>query len=108
MITISDSAVANTKKLLAKRGTPEAAVRIGVRGGGCSGLLYFLEYTDEPPRQTDRVIEKDGVKVFVDPKSFLFLDGTELDYVASIIEQGYKFKNPNEKTNCGCGVSFSV
>ncbi len=107
-IGISDSAVVNTRKLLEKRGTPNSAIRLGVRGGGCSGLLYFLEYTDDAPRPTDKIFEKDGLKVYIDPKSILYLDGSELDYVNTVLESGYKFRNPNEKSNCGCGVSFSV
>jgi iron-sulfur cluster assembly protein len=107
-ISLTPKAVEMAKKQLAKRGTPDAAVRLGLKGGGCSGFSYVLEWSDDPPRERDRVFEFDGVKVFVDPKSLIYLAGTVLDWEQTLMYQGFKFKNPNEAQSCGCGHSFSV
>ena len=98
---------------LAKRGTPEAALRLGIKGGGCSGFSYVIEFHDGEPRARDRVFEfaaTDGtkVRVVVDPKSLVYLAGLELDWTQTLMQQGFKFNNPNEKTSCGCGHSFTV
>src|SRR3954452_231013 len=79
-VTLSPKAVEMAKKQLAKRGTPDAAIRLGLRGGGCSAFSYVIEFSDDPPRERDRVFEFDGVKVFVDPKSLIYLAGTTLDW----------------------------
>jgi iron-sulfur cluster assembly protein len=105
MISITDTAVAEIRRQRDKRGTPEAALRVGIRGGGCTGFSYLFEWADTAPRAKDNVIEKDGVKVYVDPKSFVYLDGTELDFVTSMMGHGFKFNNPNVKSTCGCGES---
>jgi iron-sulfur cluster assembly protein len=82
-------------------------LRLGVRGGGCSGFAYVIEFADEKgPR--DQVFEYDGVRVVVDPKSLLFLNGTTLDYETKLMGHGFKFVNPNEAAGCGCGSSFGV
>ena len=107
-LRITAEAVQYAKKRLSARGTPDAAVRLGVRGGGCSGFSYVIEFSDDPPRERDRVFDFDGVKVFVDPKSLIYLAGTVLDWEQTLMYQGFKFRNPNEATNCGCGHSFSV
>ena len=107
-ITLSPKAVEMAKKQLAKRGTPNAAIRLGLRGGGCSGFSYVIEFTDDPPRERDRVFEFDGVRVFVDPKSLIYLAGTVLDWEQTLMYQGFKFRNPQEKQSCGCGHSFAV
>ena len=98
---------------LAKRGTPEAALRLGIKGGGCSGFSYVIEFHDGEPRARDRVFDfaaTDGtkVRVVVDPKSLVYLAGLELDWTQTLMQQGFKFNNPNEKTSCGCGHSFTV
>ena len=94
---------------LIKRGTPDAAVRFGIRGGGCTGYSYVFEFSDKPPRRNDHVITApNGVRVLVDPKSLKFLDGTELDFAREGLNEGFKFKNPNVKDACGCGESFNV
>jgi len=98
---------------LTKRGTPEAALRLGIKGGGCSGFSYVIEFHDGEPRARDRVFEfaaTDGtkVRVVVDPKSLVYLAGLELDWTQTLMQQGFKFNNPNEKTSCGCGHSFTV
>jgi iron-sulfur cluster assembly protein len=106
-ISLSDGAVARLKRLLAERNTPDAGLRIAVKGGGCSGLAYHMEWA-EKPKERDRVFERDGVRVFVDPKSYLYLMGSELVYEEGLMASGFKLKNPNEKASCGCGESFTV
>jgi iron-sulfur cluster assembly protein len=112
-IDVSPKAVLAVARQLKKRGTPEASLRVGLRGGGCSGFTYVIEFHDGPPRARDQVLDfkaEDGtpVRVVVDPKSLLYLSGTELEWEQTLMQQGFKFKNPNEKTGCGCGHSFSV
>ena len=85
---------------------PGAGLRVGVRGGGCSGLSYFLD-AEDAPAQRDRVIDAHGVQVFVDPKSMLYLQGTTLDFVTGLMESGFKFVNPRASKSCGCGESFT-
>lgn len=106
-IDVTPKAVAKAREALAKRGTPDAMLRLGVRGGGCSGFSYVIEFADEA-RPRDHVFEFDGVKVVVDPKSLVFLAGTTLDYETKLMGHGFKFVNPNEKSSCGCGESFTV
>lgn len=106
-VAIADSAVARLRLLLEQRQTPGAGLRIAVKGGGCSGLAYVMEWADQP-RERDKVFERDGVQVFVDPKSFLYLMGTELVYEEGLMASGFKLQNPNVKGACGCGESFTV
>jgi iron-sulfur cluster assembly protein len=107
-VHITAGAVEYAKKRLAARGTPEAAVRLGVRGGGCSGFNYMIEFSDDPPRAKDTVNELDGVKFYVDKKSLLYLAGSTLDYEHTLMFQGFRFRNPQEASRCGCGHSFTV
>lgn len=107
-ISLTPKAVEMAKKQLEKRGTPAAAIRLGLKGGGCSGFSYVIEFADGEPRERDRVFEFDGVRVVVDPKSLIYLAGTVLDWEQTLMRQGFKFQNPNEKQGCGCGHSFSV
>jgi len=106
-ITLSPKAIEMAKKALNRRGTPDAGLRLGVRGGGCSGVAYAIEFADKI-RKKDLVFEFDGLKVVVDPKSMVYLRGSVLDYEVKLMEHGFKFRNPNEKSNCGCGESFFV
>ncbi|MFL5350337.1 MAG: HesB/IscA family protein [Hyalangium sp.] len=106
-IILSDSAVKRLRFLLEQRQTPEAGLRLAVKGGGCSGLQYAMEWT-EKPRERDKIFERDGVRVFVDPKSFLYLMGTELVFEEGLMGSGFKLQNPNVKSACGCGESFTV
>jgi len=108
-ISVSAAAAAAIKAELAKRPTttPESGFRVGVKAGGCSGLSYTMQYEDSP-RPDDKVAIKDGVKVFCDPKSHVYLAGTELDYVRTLMKTGFEFKNPQQKSACGCGESFTV
>ncbi|MEO8797531.1 MAG: iron-sulfur cluster assembly accessory protein [Polyangiaceae bacterium] len=96
------------RKQLDQRGTPDACLRVGIRGGGCSGFSYVIEFHDGDPRPKDRVFVRDGVRVVVDPKSLVYLSGTILDWEQTLMRQGFKFVNPNEKSSCGCGHSFTV
>lgn len=107
MITMSANAVSQIKKFRDDAGMPEGGLRVSVVGGGCSGLSYKLDFAKEP-QPTDKIFEQDGVKVFVDPKSLLFVKGLELDYSGGLNGTGFTFKNPNATKSCGCGTSFSV
>ena len=107
-VTITDAAVEYAKKRLAQRGTPDAAIRLGVRGGGCSGFSYVIEFSDEPARERDLVFDAGGVRFYVDKKSFVYLAGSALDFEKTLVFQGFKFKNPLEASRCGCGHSFTV
>jgi iron-sulfur cluster assembly protein len=104
-IELTDSAVAEIRRQRDKRGKADAAIRIGIRGGGCTGFSYLFEWHDGEPRATDKVVDKDGVRVVVDPKSFVYLDGMTLDFVTGMMGHGFKFSNPNAKGTCGCGQS---
>ncbi|MCX7628234.1 MAG: iron-sulfur cluster assembly protein IscA [Methylophilaceae bacterium] len=105
-ITLTEAAAARVQKFLANRGKG-VGLRLGVKTSGCSGMAYILEFADvvEPD---DIVFESHGVKVVLDPKSLPYLDGTELDYAREGLNEGFKFKNPNVKGECGCGESFTV
>jgi iron-sulfur cluster assembly protein len=105
-ITLTQQAADHVSRYIAKRGKG-MGLRLGVRTTGCSGMAYKLEYVDEP-NADDQVFEQHGVKVFVDPKSLPYLDGTQLDFGREGLNEGFKFTNPNEKATCGCGESFSV
>ncbi|MCV2502760.1 MAG: iron-sulfur cluster assembly protein IscA [Neisseriaceae bacterium] len=106
MITLSETAANHVKKYLNSRGKGEG-IRIGVRTSGCSGMAYTLEFVDTPLDE-DLSFESYGVKVFVDPKSLIYLHGTELDFQKEGLQEGFKFINPNVKNECGCGESFHV
>ena len=106
-IEISDKAAARIKALLSEKNTPGGGLRLGVKGGGCSGLSYHVDWAPEPSR-FDQVIERDGARVFVDPKSAIFLAGTVVDFQQTLMQTGFVFKNPNVKTACGCGESFTI
>ncbi len=105
-ITVSDSAAKHVQNYMIKRGKG-LGIRFGVRTTGCSGMAYKLEFVDEQQGE-DQLFESNGVKVFVDPKSLSYLDGTELDFGREGLNEGFKFNNPNEKDKCGCGESFNV
>jgi iron-sulfur cluster assembly protein len=106
-IGVSDRAVAEIKKAAAQRATLPKGLRVGIRGGGCTGFSYLFEWSDAEARPEDKVLSfEDGVvRVFVDPKSYLFLDGSTLGYSTSMVGRGFKFENPNVKGTCGCGES---
>ncbi|HYB57564.1 MAG TPA: iron-sulfur cluster assembly accessory protein [Alphaproteobacteria bacterium] len=107
LITLTEAAAERVKRLMAKADKPAKGLRIGVKTRGCSGHSYFVEYADEPKKFED-VIEEKGVKIFIDPTSVMFLLGTEMDYVEDKLQSGFVFRNPNEKSRCGCGESFNI
>jgi iron-sulfur cluster assembly protein len=109
LISVSPEAVRKAKELAAAQGDPEGLyLRMGVKGGGCSGFSYVLEFDRDVDEKYDRFFEFDGVKVVVDRKSLIFLAGTTLDYTGDLLGQGFEFKNPNVSRSCGCGTSFQV
>jgi iron-sulfur cluster assembly protein len=105
-ITLTQSAADRIGAFLENRGKG-VGLRLGVKTSGCSGMAYVIEFADEIDAE-DQVFEDKGVKILVDPKSFIYLDGTELDYGKEGLNEGFKFNNPNVKDNCGCGESFTV
>ena len=108
MVQISENASKLIKKMTAKNGIPEGGLRIGIKAGGCSGLSYTFAW-EATPRDGDHVFEgSEGARVFVDPRSHKYIDGTTLDYDTSLVSKGFIFNNPNAKASCGCGTSFSV
>jgi iron-sulfur cluster assembly protein len=106
-ISVSERAVAEIKRAATRRATAPKGLRVGIRGGGCTGFSYMFEWSDSEPRPEDNVLSfEDGqVRVFVDPKSFVFLDGSTLDYATTLMARGFKWVNPNAKGTCGCGES---
>ena len=106
MISLTEKAAERIKKNIEKRGNGQG-IRIGVKTTGCSGLAYVLEYVDRP-EETDVCLECNGCKIFVDPKSCPYVQGTEIDYVRNGLNEGFEFRNPNERDRCGCGESFRI
>lgn len=105
-ISLSDNAVKKIHALLAQQQKADHGLRLKVVGGGCSGLQYKMDIDNERPG--DKVFEREGAKVLVDRKSFLYLNGTELDYSEGLMNSGFNLQNPNVKRSCGCGASFTV
>jgi len=107
-LQVTERAIKRIRVAMAKEGVSpeEGGLRLGVMGGGCSGLSYSIKF-DTRPRERDRIYDFDGVRVFVDPKSFLYLHGMTLDYEETLMRQGFNFINPNSTRSCGCGSSFS-
>ena len=108
-IQVTDKAAKMVRRFATKQGYEDSfALRVGVKGGGCSGLLYVLEVGKDEPSPTDRIVDENGIKIFIDKKSYIFLAGTELDFSDGLNGKGFIFQNPNAKKACGCGNSFSV
>lgn len=105
-VTVTESAAKHISHSLQSRGKG-LGIRLGVRPSGCSGMAYVIEYVDEVDSD-DKTFEQNGIKVFIDPKSLVYLDGTELDFVKEGLNEGLQFKNPNVSAECGCGESFTV
>jgi len=106
MVTVTPKAVEKIREAF-KRENVQGGLRLGVLGGGCSGLSYQFKF-DAKPRATDKVLDYDDVHVYIDPKSMLYLDGMTLDWKDSLIHSGFVFDNPHAKKSCGCGTSFSA
>ena len=106
MLTVSDTAVKHIKSQLENRGSG-LGIRFGVNTAGCNGLAYVLEFVDTTD-EFDHVVEKGGVVVAIDPKSLIYLSGTHIDYVKEGLNEGFKFTNPNQSGQCGCGATFNV
>lgn len=108
-IQVTERALQKVRAAMAKEGvSPEqGGLRLGVQGGGCSGLSYNIRF-DSQPRERDRIFEFEGMRMFVDPKSFIYLSGMVLDYEETLMKQGFNFINPNSSKSCGCGSSFSA
>lgn len=105
-LQLTETAVLQVKRLIEGQGNPELKLRVGVKGGGCSGMSYTLAL-DTQQKEGDEAFSFDDVTVLVDMKSFLFLNGTTLNYVEDVMGGGFKFENPNAERSCGCGSSFS-
>ena len=105
-ITITENAASRVKSFLHDRGKG-IGLRVGVKTTGCSGMAYVIEFADEVDKD-DTIFEDRGIKIIVDPKCLMYLDGTELDFAKEGLNEGFKFTNPNEKARCGCGESFTL
>jgi iron-sulfur cluster assembly protein len=106
MIEVTPKAISKIRTAFEKQGV-QGGLRLGVLGGGCSGLSYQFKF-DTKPRPTDKVLEFDGVHIYIDPKSAIYLKGMTLDYKESLMQSGFEFDNPNAKKSCGCGTSFTA
>ena len=107
MVQLTENAVSKVKEILSSQEPKPAGLRIAVVGGGCSGFSYSMAFENQP-NLLDKTYTYDGLKVFIDQASLLYLDGAEVDYVETLEGAGFKFSNPNVKSTCGCGSSFSV
>jgi iron-sulfur cluster assembly accessory protein len=107
MVQLTEKAVGKVKEILSSQEPKPAGLRIAVVGGGCSGFSYSMAFENQP-NMLDKTYQYDGLKVFIDQASMLYLDGAEVDYVENLEGSGFKFSNPNVKSTCGCGSSFSA
>ena len=109
-ILLSESAAKEIKHIITEQNLPTEAtkLRVGVKGGGCSGFSYMLDLTEEPKGEMDEEVDCNGVKILCDMKSYLYLNGVEIDFKDEVMGRGFVFKNPNATSSCGCGSSFSA
>src|SRR5437762_11080980 len=109
-ITLTETAAREIKDIIKQQGLPDAEtkLRVGVKGGGCSGFSYMLDLTEEPPAESDEQLESHGVKILCDMKSYLYLNGVEIDFKDEVMGRGFIFRNLNATSSCGCGSSFSA
>lgn len=109
-ITLSESAAKEVQSIIKDQNLPadKTRLRVGVKGGGCSGFSYMLDLTEEEPAEADEQMDSHGVQILIDQKSLLYLDGTEIDFRDEVMGRGFVFKNPNATSSCGCGSSFSA
>lgn len=108
MITLTPTAVQEVKRLMEKEQKPNLALRVAVKGGGCSGFSYHMAIEEAALKQFDTIVEHEGLKILIDAKSDLLLDGTTIDYKNGLMGGGFEFQNPQAKKSCGCGHSFSA
>lgn len=110
MIQLSETAAKEIKSIITDQGLTEdnTRLRVGVKGGGCSGFTYMLDLTEEPKGEMDEELESHGIKILCDMKSFLYLSGVEIDFKDEVMGRGFVFKNPNATSSCGCGSSFQA
>ncbi len=108
LFQVSDKAIAQVKQIQERENKTKSYLRVSVVGGGCSGLSYKLSFDENPPKEKDKVVESHGVTIVIDAKSALFLKGTILEFTDGLTGQGFVFQNPNAKSSCGCGSSFSA
>jgi iron-sulfur cluster assembly protein len=109
-INLSESAAREIKTIITQQGLPagETKLRVGVKGGGCSGFSYMLDLTEEPKGELDEEMDSNGIKILCDMKSYLYLNGVEIDFKDEVMGRGFVFKNPNATSSCGCGSSFTA
>jgi len=109
-ITLSQTAAKEIKTIITDQNLPadKTFLRVGVKGGGCSGFSYMLDLTEDPKGESDEELESQGVKILIDDKSLLYLEGTEIDFRDEVMGRGFVFKNPNATSTCGCGSSFQA
>src|SRR5690348_16972313 len=109
-INLTERAAMEIKNIIKEQNLPDAEtrLRVGVKGGGCSGFSYMLDLTEEAPGEMDEQLESNGVKILVDMKSYLYLNGAEIDFKDEVMGRGFVFKNPNATSTCGCGSSFQA
>ena len=109
-VMLTEVAAKQIKDIIKEQGLPEekTALRVGVKGGGCSGFSYMLDLTEEPKTEADEELESHGVKILIDMKSYLYLNGVEIDFKDDVMGKGFVFKNPNATSTCGCGSSFQA
>lgn len=108
MLTLTPTAVKKVKEIMDAQDPKPTALRLGVRGGGCSGFQYSMQFEAEGKGPMDKSFEADGLTVIVDATSYMYLDGCEVDYLETLDASGFKFNNPNVKSTCGCGSSFNA
>ena len=109
-ITLTEVAAKEIKDIIKQQNLPEeqTRLRVGVKGGGCSGFSYMLDLTEEPKGDSDEEMDSHGIKILVDMKSYLYLNGTEIDFKDEVMGRVFVFKNPNATSTCGCGSSFTA
>jgi iron-sulfur cluster assembly protein len=109
-ITLSETAAREIKTIITQQSLPadQTKLRVGVKGGGCSGFSYMLDLTEEPKSEADEEMDSNGIKILCDMKSYLYLNGTEIDFKDEVMGRGFVFKNPNATSSCGCGSSFTA
>lgn len=107
MIKVTEIAAKELRRI-AEESNLSLTIRVGVKGGGCSGFSYILGFEDDEPSDVDQISEEHGIRVLCDPKSFLYLNGVQIDFEESLMGRGFRFINPNASNTCGCGESFSV